>query len=59
MAVGFREVILDNNDGANLSRDESARRLRAEIEQNGIEKIFRYPLNGIPKVVIKPSRRPV
>ena len=58
MAIGYRETVVNNDDGAILSRDESARRLRTEIEQNGIEKVFRYPLNGIPKVVVKPSHRP-
>lgn len=57
MSIGYREIV-DSVDGATLSRDESARRLRKEIEENGIQKIFRYPLNGIPEVEDKPLRRP-
>lgn len=58
MSEGYREVV-SKVEGAFLSRDHSARRLQKEIDGNGVEKIFRYPLNGIPKVEVKPSHRPV
>ena len=57
MAEGYREVV-SSEKGARLSRDESARRLRAEIQSDGVKKIFRYPLNGIPKTEVKPNSRP-
>ena len=57
MREGYRETS-KTFVGATLSVDAGSKRLGDEIDTKGIKKVFCYPVNGLPKIQHKPSRRP-